>query len=73
MPSVCAPTVCCRIFDLLGSPDVVGEYQIVDDKVRGSVVRGLSVHEVADEEETLNMLFRGACGVLRAIAVVPVS
>jgi hypothetical protein len=48
-----------RIFDLLGSPDVVGEYQIVDDKVRGSIVRGLSVHEVADEEETLNMLFRG--------------
>lgn len=30
----------CRIFDLLAPADAVGEFQVVEDRVKGTVVRG---------------------------------
>ncbi len=52
-----------RIFDLLtdlSSPDTASDYTIAEEKDgRGTFVRGLTEVEVRDENEVLNLLFRG--------------
>ena len=52
-----------RIFDLLtdlSNPDVASDYTIAEEKDgRGTFVRGLTTVEVKDENDALNLLFRG--------------
>ncbi len=52
-----------RIFDLLtdlGNPNAARDYTIAEEKDgRGTFVRGLTEVEVRDENEVLNLLFRG--------------
>ena len=49
-----------RIFDLLGgSTPASTDFQVVEERGRGIVVRGLSSHEVEDEAQALRLLFEG--------------